>query len=80
MEVGDYIENGDFISFDIDGKKFEFEKISDSHAKSGHDIHERPINRLTNVLLNRDTMSKLGYVVHPNKTHILTDHIKKVKI
>ena len=104
LEVGDYTEDGDFISFNIDGKIFEFEKISDSHAKSGHDIHERPIiilpqltlgnrkinnipislvksrDRLTNVLLNRDTMSKLGYVVHPNKTHILTDHIKKVKI
>lgn len=37
-------------------------------------------NKTTNCLLNRDIMSKLGYIVHPNKTHILTKEIEKVKI
>ena len=36
--------------------------------------------KTTNMLLNRDTMSKLGYVVNPNNAHILTDEIEKVKI
>lgn len=34
----------------------------------------------TNFLLNRDTMSKLGYVVNPNTAHILTKEMQKVKI
>ena len=36
--------------------------------------------KTTNMLLNRDTMSKLGYVVHPNNAHILTEEMEKVKI
>lgn len=34
----------------------------------------------TNLLLNRDAMSKMGYVVHPNNAHILTAEMEKVKI
>lgn len=34
----------------------------------------------TNLLLNRDAMSKMGYVVHPNNAHILTSEMEKVKI
>lgn len=34
----------------------------------------------TNLLLNRDSMSKMGYVVHPNNAHILTTEMEKVKI
>ena len=34
----------------------------------------------TNALINRDALSKLGYVVHPNSTHILTKEMEKVKI
>jgi glutathione synthase/RimK-type ligase-like ATP-grasp enzyme len=37
-------------------------------------------NKTTNLLLNRDSMSKLGYVVHPNNAHILTKEMEKVKI
>ena len=37
-------------------------------------------NKTTNFLINRDTMSKLGYVVNPNTAHILTDEMEKVKI
>ena len=37
-------------------------------------------NKTTNLLLNRDTMSKLGYVVNPNTAHILTKEMEKVKI
>lgn len=37
-------------------------------------------NKTTNLLLNRDTMSKLGYVIHPNNAHILTKEMEKVKI
>ena len=37
-------------------------------------------SKTTNCLLNRDTLAKLGYVVNPNKTHILTKEMEKVKI
>lgn len=37
-------------------------------------------NKTTNLLLNRDIISKLGYVVHPNNAHILTKEMEKVKI
>lgn len=37
-------------------------------------------NKTTNVLLNRDVLGKLGYVVHPSNAHILTPEIQKVKI
>ena len=37
-------------------------------------------NKTTNFLINRDTLSKLGYVVHPNTAHILTEEMEKVKI
>lgn len=37
-------------------------------------------NKTTNMLLNRDAMSKLGYVINPNTAHILTEEMEKVKI
>lgn len=37
-------------------------------------------NKTTNMLLNRDCLSKLGYVVHPNNSHMLTKEMQKVKI
>lgn len=37
-------------------------------------------SKKTNLLLNRDIISKLGYVVHPAIAHILTDEMEKVKI
>lgn len=37
-------------------------------------------NKKTNLLLNRDVISKLGYVVHPAIAHILTNEMEKVKI
>ncbi len=37
-------------------------------------------SKTTNVLLNRQVLSELGYVVHPNKSHILTKEMEKVKI
>lgn len=36
--------------------------------------------KTTNCLLNRDVLAKLGYVISPNKTHILTKEMEKVKI
>jgi hypothetical protein len=36
--------------------------------------------KTTNMLLNREAMSKLGYVINPNNAHILTDEMEKVKI
>ena len=36
--------------------------------------------KTTNMLLNRDAMSKLGYVINPNSAHILTKEMEKVKI
>lgn len=43
-------------------------------------IVESREDKSTNVLLNRDTLSKLGYVVHPNNAHVLTKEMEKVKI
>ena len=43
-------------------------------------IVESREKKSTNCLLNCDTLSKLGYVVHPNKAHILTKEMEKVKI
>ena len=37
-------------------------------------------NKTTNLLLNRDILSKLGYVIHPSTAHILTKEMEKVKI
>lgn len=37
-------------------------------------------NKTTNLLINRDVLSKLGYVIHPNNSHILTEEMEKVKI
>ena len=36
--------------------------------------------KTTNLLINRDALSKLGYVVHPSIAHILTEEMEKVKI
>ena len=36
--------------------------------------------KTTNMLLNRDVLAKLGYTVHPNNGHMLTDEMQKVKI
>ena len=36
--------------------------------------------KTTNMLLNRDAMSKLGYVINPDQCHILTEEMEKVKI
>lgn len=43
-------------------------------------IVENRDKKTTNCLLNRDVLAKLGYVVHPNKSHILTPEMEKVKI
>lgn len=37
-------------------------------------------DRTTNVLLNTDILSKLGYIVDPINTHLLTEKIDKIKI
>lgn len=37
-------------------------------------------NKSTNLLINCDTLSRLGYVIHPNKDHLLTPEMEKVKI
>ena len=43
-------------------------------------IVEHRDKKSTNFLLNRDAMSKMGYVVNPNTAHILTKEMQKVKI
>lgn len=37
-------------------------------------------DKSTNMLLNRDIISKLGYVVNSGKTHILSEEIEKINI
>ena len=43
-------------------------------------IVENRDSKTTNCLLNRDALSKLGYVVHSGKAHVLTKEMEKVKI
>lgn len=105
LEVGEFEDDGKKVSFSVDGKKVEFEKLKTSKAVAGEETYERPVivvpeltlglrkiknipiaivkdrdKKTTNFLLNRDTMSKLGYVVNPNSSHILTKEMQKVKI
>lgn len=105
VEVGEFVETGNKITFSIDGKKLTFEKQKPIKAKAGEETYERPTiivpelrlglrkvkniqlavvktreNKSTNVLLNRDTLSRLGYVVNPSTAHILTLEMQKVNI
>lgn len=105
VEVGEYTDTGDKISFKIDGKKLTFEKQKPIKAKAGEETYERPTiivpelrlglrkvkdvrlaivksreNKTTNILLNRDTLSRLGYVVNPSTAHILTPEMQKINI
>lgn len=105
LEVGEFEEDDEHISFKVSGKKCKFEKRGKSIVNAGDQQYTRPViiipemtlglrkvknvpvsivksrsNKTTNCLLNRDTLSKLGYVVHPNKSHILTPEMEKVKI
>ena len=40
----------------------------------------RQRNKGTNALLNRDVLSRMGYIVNPAITHLLTEKMQKVKI
>lgn len=105
IEVGKFVDDGKYVTFQMDGKKFKFKKIGESASVTGTQVHNRPIisipgltlglrklinvpisivesrdRKTTNCLLNRETLSLLGYVIHPNKTHILTQEMEKVKI
>jgi hypothetical protein len=37
-------------------------------------------DKSTNVLMNRDTLSRMGYSVNPGARHILTEEIEKIEI
>lgn len=37
-------------------------------------------DKSTNMLINRDALAKLGYVISSNETHLLTDKMEKIKI
>lgn len=105
VEVGEYTESGNKISFSINGKKLTFDKQKPIKAKAGEETYERPTiivpelrlglrkvkdvrlavvksreNKTTNVLLNRDTLSRLGYVIDPSTAHILTPEMQRVQI
>ena len=43
-------------------------------------IVESRDGKTTNVLLNRDVLSRLGYVINPSTAHILTPEMEKIKI
>lgn len=105
LEVGEFTESGNKITFSVDGKKLTFEKQKPIKAKAGEETYERPTilvpelkcglrkiknvrvalvksreNKTTNILLNRDTLSKLGYVVNPGVAHVLTPEMQKTNI
>ena len=46
----------------------------------GMGVVKKRENKSTNALINRDVLSKLGYVVDSAHTHLLTPEIEKVKI
>lgn len=105
VEVGEFVESGNKISFSINGKTLTFDKQKPSKAKAGDEVYERPTiivpeirlglrkvkdvrlavvksrgNKTTNVLLNRDILSRLGYVINPSTAHILTPEMQKITI
>lgn len=105
LEVGEFEDNDDSVTFSVDGKTFKFKKEKESKVIAGEEHYSRPViivpeltlglrkvknvplaivknrdSKTTNCLLNRDTLSKLGYVINPSKTHILTREMEKVKI
>jgi hypothetical protein len=111
LEVGEFEDKDNKITFTVDGKKMTYDKIDTSTATvatgsdEGTQSFDRPVievkeitlglrkvlhprvaivksrgEKTTNMLLNRDTLAKLGYVVHPNNSHVLTDEMQKVKI
>lgn len=105
IEVGNYEEKDNKISFSVDGKNYTFDIVDRSHARTGdEEKHDRPIinipviklglrcaknikmaivksrDKSTNILLNREVLSNLGYVVSPRQTHILTPEMEKIKI
>lgn len=105
VEVGEFTDTGNKITFLVNGKKMTFDKQKPIKAKAGEETYERPTiivpelrlglrkvknvrlaivksreNKTTNVLLNRDVLARLGYVVNPSTAHILTPEIQKVNI
>jgi len=111
LEVGEFSDTDNKVTFSVDGKKMTYDKVDTSIATvasgndEGSESIERPVIELeeltlglrkirhprvaivksrgkkkTNMLLNRETLAKLGYVIHPNNAHVLTDEMQKVKI
>lgn len=105
LEVGEYEDNDDVISFKVDGKTLRYKKERTMYAIAGDKTYKRPVitvprltlgnraiinvpiavvhsrgNKTTNLLMNRDTISKLGYIVSPGCSHILTPEMDKIKI
>lgn len=105
LEVGEFTEKGNKITFKVEGKELTYDVIDRSDAIAGDKTYNRPViiipeitlglrklknvpvsivkhrdNKTTNMLLNRDAMSKLGYVINPNSAHVLTEEMEKVKI
>lgn len=104
IEVGKYELKDGRISFTLNDKKYVFDMVDTSHARTGSEEHDRPIIRIneisvglrkvknvlmaivesreksSNMLINRELLAKLGYVISSNETHLLTDEMEKVKI
>ena len=108
IEVGEYTEKANKVTFSIDGKSFTFDVVDHSIASTGseeaHGISKRPVieipsvklglrcankvrmsivkarEKSTNILINRDLLGNLGYVVSSRQTHILTPEMEKIKI
>lgn len=105
LEVGEFVKNGNKITFKVDGKDVTMETKRDIHAVAGDNVYIRPViiaasiklgqrkilnapiavvksrdKKTTNLLMCRDTLSKLGYAISPTKRHILTKEMEKVKV
>lgn len=105
VEVGEYVEKNNKVTFNVEGKQFTFDIVDHSKAKTGQtEVANRPIivvpnirlglrqandvklaivktrEKSSNVLINRDLLACMGYVVSPRQTHILTPEMEKIKI
>lgn len=105
LEVGEFEDKGNTISFNLDGKKVSFKKRADILVTAGEAQYKRPTivvpqitiglrklnniefaivknrdNKTTNVLINRDVLSRMAYVIDSNCSHKLTVEMEKVKI
>lgn len=67
VEVGEYTDNGDTVTFSLDGKKYTLEKIGMSKAVTGDQVHERPIVRIKELILGQRRVKDVPMAIVKNR-------------